>query len=163
MPELQAPLILCSTARLARSLRLAHARSQRAQGMPQWQPLPTLTLAQWLGSVTEQALLQGQVNLEQAPRMVLNISQELVLWERVIERTLTGETAALFDRTGLAKAALEANRLMQEWNIAVPQQIGSYHHAEEVEQFLHWRTEFRKQCRNAGWLECTRYMDWQIT
>jgi len=163
MPELQAPLILCSTARLARSLRLAHARSQRAQGMPQWQPLPTLTLAQWLGSVTEQALLQGQVNLEQAPCMVLNISQELVLWERVIERTLTGDTAALFDRTGLAKAALEANRLMQEWNIAVPQQIGAYHHAEEVEQFLHWRTEFRKQCRSAGWLESTRYVDWQIT
>ena len=162
MPDLQDSLILCSTARLARSLRLTHGRSQSAEGLPQWQPLPALTLSQWLGNLTEQALLQGQIALAQAPRMVLNIAQELVLWERVIERTLGGDTAPLFDRAGLAKAAFEANRLMQEWNIAIPSHAGNFHHAEEVTQFMQWRTEFRKQCTTAGWLECTRYVDWQI-
>ncbi|HSI43584.1 MAG: PD-(D/E)XK nuclease family protein [Methylophilaceae bacterium] len=167
MAELQDTLILCSTARLARSVSLAHARRQRAQGMMQWQPLPVLTLNIWLAKVIEQALLQGQIALEEVPRMVLNSAQERVLWERVIERTLTGDTAVLFDRVGLAQAAQDANRLIQEWNIAIASAWAdnAYTHlpqSEETTQFLQWRNEFRKQCKTAGWMEPTRYVDWQI-
>jgi exodeoxyribonuclease-5 len=157
------PIIICSTARLARSLKLAHGREQRALGLNQWQPLQALTLDQWLGNTMEQALLQGQIALDEVPHLVLNNGQELLLWERVIERMLIGDAAALFDRNGLAKAAQEANWLMQEWNIAVAQgNAGEYNHAEEVEQFLRWRSEFRKQCKVSGWLESVRFMDWQI-
>lgn len=157
-----ASIIVCSTARLARSLRLAHGRARQAAGDTQWQPLPALTLQQWLADTLEQAMLQGEIDLQQAPRLVLNRAQEQTLWERVIERTLTGDAAALFDRAGLAKAALEANQLMQEWNIAVPQQSGTYGHAEEVSQFLQWRAEFRRICQTSQWMEATRHMDWQI-
>lgn len=155
--------IICATARLARSLKTAHGRGQRERGLTQWQPLATFTLAQWLESLLEQALLRGQVAVDEAPRLVLDAAQEQVLWERVIERTLSGDLASLFDRAGLAKTAMDANRLMQEWNIAVVSNAqGEYAHAEEVEQFLRWRAEFRKQCQAAGWLETVRYLDWQI-
>jgi len=154
-------VIVCSTARLARSLRLSHGRAQQAAGNSQWQPLPALTLGQWLGNAIDQAILLGGITLDEVPRMVLNKSQELALWERVIARTLAGDAAALFDTAGLARAAYEANQLMQEWNIALPQQSGDYGYAEEVVQFLQWRNEFRRQCQSAGWLECTRYVDWQ--
>lgn len=155
--------IVCATARLARSLNTAHGRSQRERGLTQWQPLATFTLVQWLEDVLEQALLRGQVAVDEAPRLVLDTVQERVLWERVIERTLSGDVASLFDRAGLAKTAMDANRLMQEWNIAVVSNAqGEYGHAEEVEQFLRWRAEFRKQCQAAGWLEAVRHLDWQI-
>ena len=51
---------------------------------------------------------------------------------------------------------------MQEWDIAIAQDADTYSHSAEVIQFLQWRIEFRKQCRNAGWLEAARYVDWQI-
>jgi exodeoxyribonuclease-5 len=158
------PTILCSTNRLARSIRLAHGRQQLAQGLTQWQPLTTITLLTWLQGVIEQALLQGQIALEETPRMLLNSAQELVLWERVIERSLKGDSSALFDRAGLAQAAQDANRLMQEWNIAIANipEASRSNHSEETMQFLQWRAEFRKQCKTAGWLESTRYVDWQI-
>ena len=157
-------IILCSTARLARSLKLAHGRHQRAQGLTQWQPLSAITLATWLQNVIEQALLQGQIALDEVPRMVLTVAQERVLWERLLERTLSGDTAALFDRAGLAQAAQDANRLMQEWNIAMSpaSEADRGSHSEETAQFLQWRAEFRKHCKTAGWLESTRYVDWQI-
>ncbi|HEU4709715.1 MAG TPA: PD-(D/E)XK nuclease family protein, partial [Methylophilaceae bacterium] len=160
MPETLPSPILCSTARLARSLRLAHNQTQREAGLLQWQPLPALTLNQWLDNAIEQALLQGHIPLEETPRMALNPAQELELWKRVIERALAGEWSALFDLAGLAKAAMEANRLMQEWNIPVPD--AEFGLAEEVSQFLQWRAEFRRQCETAGWMERTRYLDWQI-
>lgn len=151
MPEAIPPPVLCSTARLARSLRTAHHDAQRKAGFSQWQPLPTLTLNQWLDGVLEQALLQGHIPLEETPRLALNQAQELELWKRVIERVLTGEWTALFDLSGLARAAMNANRLMQEWNIPVPD--NGFGLAEEVSQFLLWRTEFRRQCEAEGWLE----------
>lgn len=160
MPEAIPPPVLCSTARLARSLRTAHHDAQRKAGFSQWQPLPTLTLNQWLDGVLEQALLQGHIPLEETPRLALNQAQELELWKRVIERVLTGEWTALFDLSGLARAAMNANRLMQEWNIPVPDD--GFGLAEEVSQFLLWRTEFRRQCEAEGWVEKTRYLDWQI-
>lgn len=160
MPEAISSPILCSTARLARSLRNAHHQTQRNAGFTQWRPMPAQTLNQWLDAQIEQALLQGHIPLEETPRMALNQAQELELWKRVIERSLTGDASALFDLAGLAKAAMDANRLMQEWNIPVPD--AEFGLAEEVSQFLQWRTEFRKQCEAAGWLERTRYLDWQI-
>jgi len=152
--------ILCSTARLARSLRVLHHQAQRDAGFSQWQPLPALTLTQWLDTQIEQALLQGHISLTETPRLALNHAQELELWKRVVERGLAGESAALFDLAGLAKAAMDANRLMQEWNIAVPDAALAL--SEEVSQFLQWRSEFRRQCESSGWLERTRYLDWQI-
>lgn len=152
--------VLCSTARLARSLRNSHHQAQRLTGLTQWQPLPAFTLNQWLDAHIEHALLQGHIPLEETPRLPLNQAQELELWKRVIERSLTGEFSALFDLAGLAKAAMEANRLMQEWNIAVPD--AEYGLSEEVSRFLQWRAEFRRQCETSGWLERTRYLDWQI-
>jgi len=152
--------ILCSTARLARSLRVLHHQAQRDAGFSQWQPLPSITLTQWLDAQIEQALLQGYIPLAETPRLALNHAQELELWKRVVERGLAGESAALFDLAGLAKAAMDANRLMQEWNIAVPDAALAL--SEEVNQFLQWRAEFRRQCESSGWLERTRYLDWQI-
>jgi exodeoxyribonuclease-5 len=152
-------LILCSTARLARSLRLHHDRRQQSTGLSAWQPLPTLTLKQWLDDVTEQAILSGEVDVATAPQGVLSELQERMLWEQVIEEALANDNAAaLFDVPGMAQAAMEAHRLMFEWQLQIPP--GG--HTEESRQFLSWREHFVQRCRQSGWLEPVRYMAWQL-
>lgn len=152
--------ILCSTARLARSLRQNHARAQAAQGLARWQPLPALTLAQWLDEVLEAALLAGEVPAESAPREVLTPWQERLLWERAIDASLGGEVAAaLFDRAGMAAAAQEANQLLLTWEVSLPAVPPSV----ETGEFLRWREAFRTLCEPSGWLEQARYFDWQVS
>lgn len=153
------PIILCSTHRLARSLRLAHGRNQRVQGKTQWQPLPAMQLTQWLDGVIGDALLSGEISTESSPMLVPSAMQERILWEQAIESCLTGELAeALFDCGGMAAAAMEANRLLQEWRIQLP----AGEQTEETQQFLRWRAAFRKACAVSGWLEPARYLEWQI-
>ncbi len=153
------PIVLCSTVRLVRSLRLAHSRSQLAQGAVRWEPLPAMTLKQWLEDVLGEALLCGEIKSASAPSLVLGGMQERILWERAIESCLTGDLVdALFDRAGMAAAAMEANRLVIEWRIG----LSGGEHTEETSQFLRWREAYRKLCAKANWLEPVRYFEWQI-
>lgn len=152
-------LILCSTPRLARSLQSAHARRQRDAGNRQWAPLPVMTLVGWLERWTEEALLTGAVAAQDAPRGALSAMQERLLWEQAIEAGLKDlDTAPLFDKTGLAAAAQEANRLLIEWNLSLPADEQS----EETQQFLLWRQHFQAICKRSGWLESIRYFSWQM-
>lgn len=151
-------LILCSTARLARSLRHLHA-SKLAGLQQQWQPLPALTLNTWLDEYIEQALLCGDISPDEMPRGMLSSAQERLLWEQAIESTLKDlDTEPLFDKSGLARAAQEANRLLIEWNLS----LASEDMAEETRQFLLWRQRFQALCKQGGWLEPVRYFSWQV-
>lgn len=159
IPPVDAPLIICSTARLAQSLREAHGREQLAQAQSQWQPLQAMTWQQWLDNVIEQALLSGLVPLDKTPRGQLNATQERILWEQAIAESLQQETlGVLFDQAGMASAAMEANRLLLEWNIV----LDDGELTEETRQFMSWREYFRQRCKQSGWLEPARYIDWQI-
>lgn len=152
-------LILCSTPRLARSLQLAHARRQQQQGSRQWSPLPVMTLAGWLEQWLETALLTGAIDAAQAPAGVLSPMQERLLWEQAIESALKDlDSAPLFDKTGLAAVAQEANRLLIEWNLSLPAE----EQTEETHQFLLWRQRFQAICKQSGWLEPVRYFSWQM-
>lgn len=154
------PLILCSTARLAHSLRQAHASAQIAAGRTQWQPLETFTLNQWLEAQIEALMLSGDIPAANAPSRVLDIMEERLLWERTIEASLSDDVLKeLFDSGGMAKAAAEANALMQVWGIEIG---NSSQTTEETSQFLLWRKAFQKACSQGDWLEPVRYFDWQI-
>ena len=152
-------VVICATARLANGLRWVHAAEQVAAGKSQWQPLPALTISQWLEQCVERALLQGYLDLAQLPRKVLTANQEQVLWEQVIEQALPDASAALFDLSGMAASAMEAHRLMSEWSLTVP----GTDYAEEVTAFLAWRHSFQRQCAQAGWQTGSQYLDWQIS
>lgn len=175
------PLMLCATARLARSLQLDHSEKMRAQGHAQWPMLPALTVRQWLDEVLAQAMLAGEIALDgdtaldgdmafnadtrlesetqPIPQGVLSNAQERLLWEEVIAEALQAEVLqSLFDIKGLALAAQEANQLLIEWRL--PQPDAGY--SEEVRQFLAWRRLFRARCRQRGWLDYPGYFDWQL-
>lgn len=122
-------------------------------------PLPVMTLSAWLDRWLEEALLTGALDAESVPRDVFNPMQERLLWEQAIEASLKHlDSAPLFDKSGLASAAQEANRLLIEWNLSLPADMQT----EETQQFLLWRQRFHSLCKASGWLEPVRYFSWQI-
>jgi probable DNA repair protein len=166
MPE----VILCATSRLARRLRERHNQAQRERGLDRWVPLDALTLDAWLGRVTGEALLAGQINARQAPRLTLSAFQERMLWERAIAADAEeaehagGGEQALFDREGLAAAAAEANDLAEVWSLPLPRDEhgDGVAASEELRRFLNWRRRFRTDCEQGGWLEPARHRAWQL-
>lgn len=153
------PVILCSTPRLARSLRLAHQQKNIESGATRWQAQPVFTFSEWLSNTIESAILTGKIDAEQCPLAELTSAQEGLLWEQAIQQSLQSHiAAALFDTAGLASAAMEANRLIIEWNIS----LNMTEATEETLQFIQWRQRFQHLCKQVGMLESVRYQAWQI-
>lgn len=152
-------IILCPSARLARSIQSDIAQQQVRAGNAQWHSPDVQTLTQWLENIIAEGVLTGDIN-EQFPPYALSVFNEQLLWEEVITQSLKKNAFGdLFDISGLASAAMEANRYVVAWNLHVPRE----HQAEETRQFLHWQRAFQQRCRELGALESVRYMDWQLT
>ena len=154
------PLILCATARLARSLQMAKQRESIKSGETQWESLPITTLSDWLNSVIETAILLNEMDANSVPTYSLTTTQEGLLWEQSIQQSLkTNAAADLFDTAGLASAAMEANRLLTEWRLSIDLSDAT----EETQQFMLWRADFQQRCKANNVLESVRYEEWQIT
>ncbi len=140
-------IVLCATARLARTLPLEAAT--RAGVGEAGVPVPrTATVSQWLGAVIEEALLCGEVDPAALPARVLTAQAEALLWERCVHAALGDEVAsALFDVRGLAAEAMKAAELVDVWGLAVDPAQGS----EETGRFLEWRQRFVDDCARHGW------------
>lgn len=152
--------ILCATSRLARSLQAAQQRAQMASGETQWLAPQITTLADWLNRVIETAILLNEIDADSVPTSGLTATQEGVLWEQSIQQSLkTNAAASLFDTSGLASAAMEANRLLTEWRLT----IDLANLTEETQQLMQWRDDFQRRCKANNVLEAVRYQDWQIT
>ncbi len=152
-------IILCSTARLARNLNLLHQEGQTKRSLKQWSPLNILTVDQWLGKVIDEALIQGEFKGETYHFRELSNFEESLLWEKSILHTLKKSgNSNIFDLAGLAKLALEANKLIVEWELTLNDQYAS----EETLQFLKWRQYFHKLCSQNHYLEPIRFRKWQI-
>ncbi|MEI2635557.1 MAG: PD-(D/E)XK nuclease family protein [Methylotenera sp.] len=149
-------LILCPSARLARSIQNDISRRQLQAKQKQWQSAPVLTLSQWLDNVIEETLLSGKIT---EPHALLSPFNEQLLWQEVITQSLQKNAFGdLFDVAGLASAAIEANRYMIAWKLHVPRE----YQAEESRQFMQWQRAFQQRCSQLNVLESVRHMDWQL-
>ena len=151
------PLVLCATARLATGLRRAHGELQAAHGVVTWQALQSSTPAMWLEHLISSALLRGEIPPASVAGTFLSRSQERSLWEQAIARD-TGAAAELFDREGMALAAMEAASLQRAWRIEVPVPL----HTEEYRAFLRWREAVAEACQTGGWRTADEVMAWRI-
>jgi exodeoxyribonuclease-5 len=151
-------IIICPSARLARSIQNDIAQQHIQAGEAQWLSPTVLTLTQWLEAVIEAELLTNQ-NAAQMPPYALSTFNEQLLWEEVITQSLKKNAfGELFDVSGLASAAMEANRYMVAWNLHIPRELA----AEESRQFIQWQWAFRQRCIQLNALENVRFMDWQL-
>ena len=132
-------LVLCATTRLAQTLRGERPASQSV-----WRTPHALSLAQWLATLSDEALLCGQTDLPSS----LDPFAERLIWERVIESSLT-EAAPLFDIQGMAGSAAEALVLARVWHI----EPGEAQLSDEAKLFTGWRAEFEKRTQAGHWLD----------
>ena len=151
------PVVLCATARLAGSLRRAQGELQAAAGAVTWQALQSATPAQWLDHLTSSALLRGEIPPASVPGAFLTWAQERSLWEQAIAAD-AGAAAELFDREGMALAAMEAASLQRTWRIEVAEPL----HTEEYRAFLRWRDRVAEACRAGGWRTADETLTWRI-
>jgi exodeoxyribonuclease-5 len=151
------PAVLCATARLAASLRRAHGDLQADRGAATWRALQSSTPAQWLDHLTSAALLRGEIPPHSMPGTFLSWPQERSVWEQAIARD-AGAAAELFDREGMALAAMEAASWQRAWRIEVPEAL----HTEEYRAFLRWRAWVGEACRAGAWCTADEVMAWRI-
>lgn len=151
------PLVLCASASLAPGLRRAHGELQAARGAVTWRALQSSTPAMWLDHLTSSALLRGEIPPAGVPGTFLSRAQERSLWEQAMA-TDVGATAELFDREGMALAAMEAASLQRTWRIEVPEAL----HTEEYRAFLRWREAVAEACQAGGWRTADEVMAWRI-
>ncbi|MDK9704256.1 MAG: PD-(D/E)XK nuclease family protein [Sulfuritalea sp.] len=151
------PLVLCATARLATGLRRAHGELQAARGAATWQALQSSTPAMWLDHLTSAALLRGEIPPAGVSGTFLSRAQERSLWEQAIAKE-AGAAAELFDRDGMALAAMEAASLQRTWRIEVPEAL----HTEEYRAFSRWRESVGEACRAGSWRTADDVMAWRI-
>ncbi|MBI5790243.1 MAG: PD-(D/E)XK nuclease family protein [Rhodocyclales bacterium] len=151
------PVVLCATARLAVDLRRAHGELQQARGEVTWRALQCSTPMQWLDMLVSRALLSGEVPPDAAAGGFLGRAQERNLWEQAIAID-AGAAAELFDREGMALAAMEAASLQRSWRIEVPEAL----HTSEYEAFLRWGEAFAASCRDGGWRGRDEVLAWRV-
>ena len=153
---MQNRLIICPTARLVRAIQANIAQANLANGLTQWQTAHVLTLPQWLDNFTELCMLNGEIA---QPKTLLLPFNEQLLWEEVITQSLKKNMfGTLFNVSGLASAAVEANKYMIAWRLHLPREQMS----EESRQFVQWQRDFQQRCKQLNVLESVRYMDWQL-
>lgn len=154
-------LILTPSARLARSLQLAHAQKNIGAGRKHWPSLNVKTLTQWLDETITAALLTGEIDVTHMPEKCLTALEERMLWQEVVSQHLKAhDFSALFDLSGLADVCVEANKYAVAWQLPL-ENIASQS-AQETQYFLRWQQLFRARCRALNVLENVRYIDWQI-
>jgi probable DNA repair protein len=151
------PAVLCATARLAGGLRRAHGELQAARGALTWQPLQSATPAQWLDHLTSAALLRGEIPAASMAGSFLSWPQERSLWEQAVAGD-AGAVAELFDRDGMAMAAMEAATLQRAWRIEVPDAM----HTAEYLAFQRWREHVEAACKAGGWRRADDVVAWRI-
>ncbi|MBI5107125.1 MAG: PD-(D/E)XK nuclease family protein [Rhodocyclales bacterium] len=151
------PVVLCATARLALDLRRAHGDLQVARGATTWRALQSSTAALWLDALVSRALLRGEIPPEAAAGSFLGHVQERTLWELAIARD-AGAAADLFDREGMALAALEAASLQRTWRVEVPEVL----HTGEYQAWLRWREDVESACREGNWRGMDEILVWRI-
>ena len=156
-------LIICATPRLALSIQRQHAKNN--QNNPSHTP-NTQTLNNWLDAHIAKLILLGEIPVANAEATCLTSYQERLLWQQVITSHLKDNPFEdLFDSSGLADAAMEANNYAQIWQLNPHDSRHDSHrdsYTEETKQFLVWQKAFQKACVEKNVLEKVRFVAWQI-
>lgn len=150
-------LVLCASSRLAAELRRAHGEAQRKEGRSSWQALHGGTPAQWLDHLTSAALLRGEIPPASVPGAFLTWPQERALWEQAVARE-GGAAAELFDRDGMALAAMEADSLQHAWRLEIPAALAT----EESRALQRWQAALGAACAEGGWRTAREALAWRI-
>lgn len=139
--------IICANARLARRLRLHHAREQLRLGRRAWESPDILPWQAWMLRLRN---LRRDHN-----DTLLNGEQERLLWQQVIEGS-TYSKRLLQTSSVAAQAATAWQRLKQYRAPTFPEDSPLN---EDAAAFRTWAQEFRSTCRRNNWTDQASMVD----
>jgi len=137
-----APLVT-GNLRLSRSLLSAYEQEMLALGCEAWSTPDILPWDAWLLRLWEDAVIAGGLP---SPDLLLNPSQELHLWESIIE----AHPQPLLRKEATARSAREAWQLIKAWRVKSGGE--PYTHNEDTQAFQAWVRQFEAQCKSRSWL-----------
>ena len=135
--------------RLARHLRMEHARAMREAGREAWEAPAILPWQAWLAGLCD-ALAMGDGD---AP-LLLTDSQSRALWRRVIRES----GAALTRPSRAADLAARAWEQLHEAGLGTGDIAADG--SPDVATFAEWARRYKALCGESGWLDRARLAHW---
>jgi len=132
-------LILTPSARLARTLQLADAKAQIANGVGAWERPAVFPLSVWLRTLQTNAFIAR----DHIP-MPLGAAEARWLWQSIIEQEVYA------GQRGLAKLAESAWLKIHEHNISRPSQWHASGLNEDQLAFQRWARGYERKCKEAN-------------
>jgi len=117
------------------------ARERLRQGEDTWERPAIYGFDAWLVSCWQEA----RYSLAAVPSL-LSPAQERALWQGIIEQ----EHPQLFDISATVRLALEASRLLSDWQIQPEGELWNEH--ADALQFQRWRRLMRRKCQEKDWI-----------
>jgi ATP-dependent helicase/nuclease subunit B len=133
-------LILTVNKRLFRHLRDCFDQQMLGQGKSVWSTPQIVSFEGWL--------TQCLSELGEGWRL-LNQQQQQCLWEEQIENSSRGTTLELLQLSKTAEKALQAHRLLNEYDLSLDDQQLT----EDQRIFHSWQRSYQEQCRQHEWLD----------
>ena len=143
--------VITASRRLARVLAREFHTMEMERGNTVWNRPDVLPLDAYLDRTWSEWL--GRWADENAP-VLLDATQEQMLWERIIRESPEGATLLQIPET--ARQIVETWRLVAEYCVPVD---GSFEASQDWAAFAGWSREFRRRCNANGWLERARLSD----
>jgi ATP-dependent helicase/nuclease subunit B len=139
----QGAVVVTSNQRAARSLRRGWDRRNRELGLSSWAPAAIISWDAWLASLWHRLLVEGHVS-----GMILNRSQEHVVWRTILEAD--DELASLRSVDSLAVTAAEAWRKLSQYDgqSRLWRAIGG----SDTRSFQRWARTFERRCQADGFV-----------
>ncbi len=134
--------------RLARHFHSRFITATLARGRVVWETPDILPWSTWLVRCGSQILPAGEQDASRV-RTLLNSFQEQALWERIISES--SEAELLLQVPATAKAAREAWKLLNEWQIQWPFPDSLMN--EDTRAFTRWARLYVARCAVHGWLD----------
>ena len=133
-------LVLTANKRLFRHLRDRFDQQMLAAGKSVWSTPQIVSYEGWLNRCLE--------DLGESWRL-LNPQQQQCLWEEQIENSSRGTTLELLQLSKTAEKALQAHRLLNEYDLSLDgQQL-----TEDQQVFHRWQRHYQEQCQQHEWLD----------
>lgn len=133
-------LVLTANKRLFRHLRDCFDQQMLAEGKSVWSTPQIVSYEGWLNRCLD--------DLGEGWRL-LNPQQQLCLWEQQIENSSRGTTLELLQLSKTAEKALQAHRLLNEYDLSLDSQSLT----EDQQVFRCWQQNYREQCQRHEWLD----------
>ena len=134
--------------RLARHFHSRFITAMLARGHVVWETPDILPWSTWLVRCWSQILPAGGQDASRV-QTLLNSFQEQALWERIISES--SEAELLLQVPATAKAAREAWKLLNEWQIQWPFPDSLMN--EDTRAFTRWARLYVDRCAVHGWLD----------